>query len=73
MARAVRLVGVGVLAALLIADLLLVVVLVVGIVGSLTGSDDYDPHGYLPIFGVVALLFLVPVGATLPANICRES
>ena len=45
----------------------------VGIVGSLTGSDDDDPHRYVPGFGVVALLFLVPVGATLPAkHLSRE-
>jgi hypothetical protein len=61
----VRSIGIGVLAALLVADLVVIVGLVVGIASSLTGGADDDPHGYVLIFGFVALLFLVPIGVTM--------
>ena len=65
MSRVVRLVGVGVLAALLAIDLVVVVGLVFVVVSSVVGTDADDPHGYALIFGVVALLVLVPIGLAL--------
>jgi len=54
-----------VLAALLAVDLVVVVGLAFVIVSSVVGSDADDPHGYALIFGVVALLVLVPIGLAL--------
>jgi Kef-type K+ transport system membrane component KefB len=63
--------GIVVLAALLLADLVMVAVLVFLVVGSLTGDDADDPHGYVVIFGVVALLVLVPIGLVVLALLRR--
>jgi hypothetical protein len=56
----VRLIGVVVLAALL-TDLVIVALLVFVVVRSLAGNAADDPHGYVLIFGVAALLVMVPI------------
>ena len=60
--RALRVMGIVVLAALLTVDLVVSAMLVFLVVGSLTGDAADDPHGYTLIFGVVALLVLLPIG-----------
>jgi len=62
-----RWIGVVVLAALLVADLVVVALLVFLVVRSLTGRAADDPHGYALIFGVVGLLVLVPIGLVVLA------
>ena len=64
-AEDVRRIGVVVLAALLAVDVIVAVALAYLVIASLVGSDSDDPHGYARIFGVVALLVVVPVGTVL--------
>jgi hypothetical protein len=64
-AGVVRRVGLVVVGALLLGDLVLVASLVLLVVSSLTGSPADDPHGYARIFGVVMLLIAVPIGLVL--------
>jgi hypothetical protein len=66
-----RRVAVGVLAALLLADVVLIAGLVFLVVGSLTGGPADDPHGYALIFGVVVLIVAVPIGLVLLAVLRR--
>jgi len=61
----VRRIGVVVLAALLLVDVVVAAGLTVLVVGALVGSDSDDPHGYALIFGLVALLAVVPIGLML--------
>ena len=60
-----RRVGVVVLATLLLVDVVVAASLVFVVVTSVTGSAADDPHGYALIFGVMALLVVVPIGLML--------
>ena len=61
----VRRIGVVVLAALLTADVVVAASLAFLVVKSLTGGENDDPHGYALIFGIVALVVVVPLGLML--------
>lgn len=67
----VRLIRVVVLAALLTVDLVVVALLVFVVVRSLAGNAADDPHGYVLIFGVAALLVMVPIGLLALAMLRR--
>ena len=60
--RVLRWIGIVVLAALLIVDLVVVVQLVFLVVSSLTEDATDDRHGFAPIFGITALFVMVPIG-----------
>ena len=60
-----RRIGVVVLTALLVVDAVVAAALAFLVGSSLLGSADDDPHGYALIFGVVALLVVVPIGLML--------
>lgn len=62
-----RIIGLAVLGALLVADLVVVALLLYVVVRSSTGDAVYDPHGFALIFGIAGLIVLVPLGLLVAA------